>query len=111
MKKLHVLWTTGEKDVALRMIFIYLLDAKSIGWWDEIHLIIWGPSAKLLAGDHVIQREVDFLLQSSIIVEACEGCTESYGITEKIRNLGITVRFMGETLTEILQSDEKLIVF
>lgn len=111
MKKLHVLWTTGEKEVALRMIFIYLLDAKSIGWWDEIHLIIWGPSAKLLAGNRLVKREVDFLLQSGIMVEACEGCTEAYGITEKIRSFGIKVRYMGEPLTEILQSDEKLIIF
>lgn len=111
MKKLHVLWTTGEKEVALRMIFIYLLDAKSVGWWDEIHLIIWGPSAKLLSADRMIQKEVDFLLQSGITVEACQGCTEAYGITEKIRDMGITVRYMGEPLTEIMQGDEKLIVF
>lgn len=111
MKKLHVLWTTGEKDVALRMIFIYLLDAKGVGWWDEIHLIIWGPSAKLLAGDRMIQREVDMLLQSGIDVEACMGCTEAYGVTEKIKALGINVRYMGEALTEILQGNEKLVVF
>ncbi len=111
MKKLNVLWTTGEKDVALRMIFIYLMDAKSMGWYDEITLIIWGPSAKLVAGDKTIQKEIDFLLQSGINVEACQGCTEAYHITEKIRSLGINVRFMGEPLTEILHSDERLITF
>ena len=111
MKKLNVLWTTGEKDVALRMIFIYLMDAKSMGWWDDITLIIWGPSAKLLADNKLVQREVDFLLQSGIIVIACQGCTEAYGITEKIASLGIEVRFMGEPLTALLHSDEKLITF
>jgi hypothetical protein len=111
MKKLHVLWTTGEKDVALRMIFIYLLDAKSVGWWDEIHVIIWGPSAKLVAGNRLIQREVDMLLQSGVDIEACQGCTEAYGITDKIKGLGINVRYMGEELTAILKSDEKLVVF
>ena len=111
MKKLHVLWTTGEKDVALRMIFIYLMDAKSMGWWDEINLIIWGPSAKLLAENRLIQREVDMIMQSGITVEACEGCTEAYGVTEKIRSLGIEVRFMGEPLTQYLHSDDKLVTF
>jgi hypothetical protein len=111
MKKLHVLWTTGERDVALRMIFIYLMDAKAMGWWDEIHLIVWGPSARLLAEDRLIQREVDFLMQSGIEVEACEGCTEAYGVTDKIRSLGINVRFMGEPLTQYLHSDDKLITF
>jgi hypothetical protein len=111
MNKLNVLWTTSERDVALRMIFIYLLDAKSMGWWDEITLIVWGPSAKLLAEDRLIQREVDFLLQSGITVIACQGCTEAYGVTEKISSLGIEVKFMGEPLTAILKSDEKFVTF
>jgi hypothetical protein len=111
MKKLHVLWTTSERDVALRMIFIYLMDAKSMGWWDEINLIIWGPSAKLVAEDRQIQQELDYILQSGIIVEACEGCTQAYGVTEKIRALGINVKFMGEPLTQYLHSGDKLITF
>ncbi len=111
MKKLHVLWTTGERDVALRMIFVYLMNAKSMGWYEEIHLIIWGPSARLVAEDKLIQQELDYLLQSGINVEACEGCTKAYNITEKIRSLGITVRYMGEPLTAILHADEKLITF
>ena len=111
MKTLHVLWTTGEKDVAIRMVFVYLLNSKGNGWWDDIHLIIWGPSAKLLSEDPLIQQEVDYLLQSGIFIEACEGCTESYGITAKIRGFGIPVRYMGESLTEILNGDDKLITF
>ena len=111
MTKLHVLWTTGERDVALRMIFIYLMDAKSMGWWDEISVIIWGPSAKLLAEDALVQKELGFLLQCGISVQACIGCAEAYGVTEIIRSLGIEVKFMGETLTEALNSGEKLITF
>ncbi len=111
MKKLHVLWTTGEKDVAIRMVFVYLLNAKSMGWWDEIHLIIWGPSANLLAEDRLVQRELDYLLQSGIIIEACQGCTDAYGVTDKITALGIPVKYMGEPLTDILNSDDKLLTF
>ena len=111
MKKLNVLWTTEEKDVALRMIFIYLMDAKGMGWYDEIDLIIWGPSARLVASDRQVQKELDFLIQSGIKVMACEGCTQAYKVTEKLRELGITVKFMGEPLTSVLHSDEKLITF
>ena len=111
MKKLHVLWTTGEQDVAIRMIFIYLMDAKSMGWWDEINLIIWGPSAKLVAENRLIRQELDLILQSGITVEACQGCTEAYGITDRIRSLGIDVRYMGEPLTRYLQNGDKLVTF
>lgn len=111
MKKLNVLWTTAEKDVAIRMIFIYLMDAKGMGWFDEIDLIIWGPSAKLVAQDKQVQQELDFLMQSGINVIACEGCTQAYKVTDQLRALGINVKFMGEPLTSILHSDEKLITF
>jgi hypothetical protein len=111
MKKLNVLWTTAEKDVAIRMIFIYLMDAKGMGWFDEIDLIIWGPSAKLVAQDKQVQKELDFLMQSGINVIACEGCTQAYKVTDQLRALGINVKFMGEPLTSILHSDEKLITF
>jgi hypothetical protein len=111
MKKLNVLWTTAEKDVAIRMIFIYLMDAKGMGWFDEIDLIIWGPSAKLVAQDKQVQQELDFLMQSGINVIACEGCTQAYKVSDQLRALGINVKFMGEPLTSILHSDEKLITF
>jgi len=111
MKKLTVVWTTGEKDVAIRMIFVYLMDAKSMGWWDEINLVIWGPSAKLLAKDEDVQRELDFVMQSGINVEACRGCTEAYKVTGKIKSLGIEVKYMGEALTQYLQAEGRVITF
>ena len=58
MSKLHLLWTTGEKEVAMKVIFPYLINAKANGWWDDINLIIWGPSAQLTAGDRDIHRQL-----------------------------------------------------
>jgi hypothetical protein len=111
MAKLNVLWTTAEKDVAIRMIFIYLMDSKAMGWFDEIDLIIWGPSAKLVAEDKKIQEELDLIMQSGIRVIACEGCTTAYRVTDKLRALGIDVKFMGEPLTAILHGNDKLVTF
>ncbi len=110
-KKLHVLWTTGEKDVAIRMIFQYLMNAKANGWWDEINLVIWGPSAKLTAEDKEIQAEIQMCLDSDMTVEACHVCTESYGVTNKIVRLGINARLMGESLTEYLNGKDTVVTF
>lgn len=110
-KRLHVLWTTGEKDVAIRMVFHYLMNAKANGWWDEINLIIWGPSAKLTAEDEEIQAEIRMCLDSGMTVQACMVCTDSYGITKKIIRLGVNVRMMGESFTEYLKGTDKVITF
>jgi len=37
-----VLWTSGDKEVALKMVFMYTLNSRLKGWWDEIKLIIGG---------------------------------------------------------------------
>jgi len=110
-KKLHVLWTTGEKDVAIRMVFMYLMNAKANGWWDEINLVIWGPSAKLSSEDEEIQDEIRMCLDSGMTVQACMACTDSYGITKKIIQLGVNVRLMGEPFTEYLQGKDTVITF
>ena len=111
MKKLHLLWTTGEKEVAMKVIFPYLVNAKANGWWDEINLIIWGPSAKLAAGDKDIHRQLQDVMDSGITTEACQACTDAYRVTEKLLSLGITVRFMGGPFTEYLQSEDQVVTF
>ena len=111
MSKLHILWTTGEKEVAMKVVFPYLFFGKANGWWDELNLIIWGPSAKLVAEDIDIQDQLQDVMDSGITVEACQACTDAYRVSEKLLSLGITVRFMGAPFTEYLNSEAKVITF
>ncbi len=111
MKKLHLLWTTGEKEVAMKVVFPYIVNAKANGWWDEINLIIWGPSAKLAAYDKDIQRQLQDVFDSGITVEACKACTDAYQVSEIMLSLGITVRYMGGPFTEYLQSPDHVVTF
>jgi len=41
-EKLVVLWTSGDAEVAKKMVFMYVYNAKKYEWWDEITFIIWG---------------------------------------------------------------------
>ena len=50
-EKLVVVCTSGDRDVALKMVFMYTFNAKKYEWWKEITLLIWGPSSKLLSED------------------------------------------------------------
>ncbi|MHB8076425.1 hypothetical protein [Desulfosporosinus fructosivorans] len=40
------------------MAFMYTLNSKLKEWWDEVSLIVWGPSAKLLAEDTNLQQYI-----------------------------------------------------
>ena len=55
---LAVLWTSGDPEVAHRVCFMYAHNAKRRAWFDNVHLIVWGPSAKLLSENEELQKEV-----------------------------------------------------
>lgn len=107
--RLHILWTSGDREIALKMVFMYGLNSKLRGWWDEVHLIVWGASAKLLAGDAELKMHVSSMISSGVKFSACKKCSDEYGVSDVLAGLGIDVRYMGEPLTEILKSGDRLL--
>ena len=63
-KRILLLWTSGEKDTALNMVFMYGLNAKLKGWWDEVTLLVWGASTRLLGTDPEIQQKLKALQEA-----------------------------------------------
>jgi hypothetical protein len=109
--RLAVLWTSADPGVAHNVCFMYTGAAKRGKWFDEVQLIVWGPSAKLLAEDKKVQAAMKRLQNSGVQVRACIACAKNYGVVEELRALGIEVRGMGGPLTEILKSDWKVLTF
>ncbi len=109
--KLAVVWTSGDPDVAHRMVLMYTHAAKTAGWFDEVVLIIWGPSQRLYAGDMDIQSKVLEMKEDGVLVEACVVCSDSYGITEYLRETGHTVKPMGRPLSEMIKGDWNVVTF
>ena len=109
--KLAVLWTSGDADVAKNVCFMYTHAAKKAKWFDEVKLIVWGPSSRLLAGDKELQQQVKQMIADGVTLQACVKCADRYGVSEQLRTLGIEVRGMGRPLTEILKSDWKVLTF
>ncbi|MBU2702892.1 hypothetical protein Ga0466249_004027 [Sporomusaceae bacterium BoRhaA] len=107
--EIYILWKSGDKEVALSMAFMYAFNSKTKGWWDEVTLIVWGPSAKLLATDDEIQGRVCQMIDAGVHVTACIACAQMYGVVEILKNLGIDVRPMGIPLTELFKSGKNVL--
>ena len=58
MNKLLIIWSTSEIEVAKKMILLYGSVILPRNYWDEAHIMIWGPSAKLLAENVELQEMV-----------------------------------------------------
>jgi hypothetical protein len=109
--RLAVLWTSGDPEVAHKVCFMYTHNAKKQKWFDEVVLIIWGPSSRLLAADKDLQAEVKKMQEDGVIVQACQACADMYGVSDIHRKLGIEVKYMGKPLTNMLKSGYKILNF
>ena len=109
--RLAVLWTSGDPEVATKVAFMYTLNAKRQGWFDEVTLIVWGPSSKLLSENTELQEAVKGMAEVGVEVVACKACADSYGVSDALAAIGVDVKYMGQPLTEMLKGDWKVITF
>jgi len=108
---LAVLWTSGDPEVAHRVCLMYGHAAQKQKWFDRVVLIVWGPSARLLAADKDLQAKVKSMMQDGVQVQACVVCADSYGVSDRLRELGIEVKGMGPPLTDMLKQGWKVLTF
>ncbi len=109
--KLVILWTSADKEVAENMVFMYTLNSRINGWWEDVTFIVWGPSADLLASDSTLQSGIKKFIQAGIKVEACKACADNYGVGEKLQSLGIDVKYMGTPLTGYIKDGYHILTF
>ena len=103
--RLAVVWTSGDPDVAHKMALMYVHASQKRSWFEENVVIVWGPSSRLLAGDKELQAKVTAMIEDGVTFQACVACADMYGVTPKLRELGVEVKPMGEPLTRLLQDD------
>jgi hypothetical protein len=109
--KLVVLWTSDNPELAKTMVFMYTHNAKKNNWFNEITLIIWGPSAKLAAENEEIQRQIAQMKRDGVKIEVCVSCARMLGVDEKLRQLGYDVKGMGAPLSDYLKQNYKVLTF
>jgi hypothetical protein len=108
---LLIVWTSGDPDVAHKMVFMYAFNAQKNGWWDQVTLLVWGPSAKLSSEDKYIQESLKNMKEQGVELLACKGCADQYGVSAKLEELGIEVKYTGTYLTDFIKSGKKVITF
>jgi len=110
-EKLAVLWVSGDPDVAEKSCLMYTHAAKRNGWFDEVVLIVWGSSSRLLAENEALQEKVKAMIKDGVILEACISCSNMLGVTEELKALGIDVKGMGVPLTNYMKSGYHILTY
>ena len=107
--KLYILWTNDNFITSEKMVFMYGINAKKQNWWNDVTIIIWGATAKLVSENATIQNFIKEAQLAGVHISACRACADQLGVTEVLEDLGIEVIYWGQPLTKILKDNEKLI--
>ncbi len=101
--KVFALVCSGDREVALEVGLVYPLNAAKKGWMDEVKVIFFGPSEKVVANDAEVQARVKEVLEQGVEVLACKWCADRMGITEKLEAVGIKVVYVGSVISDLLK--------
>ena len=108
---LVVVWSSSDPEIALNMVFMYCQNAMREGWWNTVRIVVWGPSAKILAADPQVQAAFAEAKAAGVAFDACQACTDRYGVSAQLERLGCRVRYMGRSLTDALKSGITVMTF
>ncbi|MGB8455412.1 MAG: DsrE family protein [Anaerocolumna sp.] len=106
---LYILWTNDNVITSEKMVLMYALNSRLNNWWNEVTVIIWGATTKLVGENKMIQEKIKLAMHTGVKFSACKACADQLNVTEELLELGIEIKYWGEGLTEILKEDEKLI--
>lgn len=109
--KLVVVWSSDDPMVAKRIALMYPHAALKNKWFDEVTLVIWGPSAKVISENIELQKKLSQMKEDGVEIKACIACSNEYGVTEILTNLGYEVIPMGVPLSEYLKKGYKVLTF
>ncbi len=107
--KLHILWTNDNFITSEKMVFMYGINSKRLNLWDEVTIIIWGATVKLVSENKQIQELIEESKLEGVHVTACKACADQLGVTTTLEGLDIEVIYQADPLTKILKDDEKLL--
>lgn len=110
-RTLVIIWTTADKETASQVVLEYPLNAKINGWIESVKVYVWGPSVQLLASDKDIQNLVKGLTDAGVSVEVSESSIEKYGLTQRFKELGLDVNYLGKSLTSQLAEGSAVLTF
>jgi hypothetical protein len=108
---LVIIWTSDDPLLAERMVFMYTHAAKQKIFFEEIVLIIWGPSAKLAAENIKVKEKLKAMQDDGVKIKACITCAKEYQVEDELKKMDFEVKAMGKVLTGYLKSGAHVLTF
>ena len=100
--KMVVIVSQAEENAIWTGLFTAIKCSRN-NFMDDIRLVLWGPSEKVIAETPEFQEMIAEYLSLGKPVWACRTCSDRYGVTEAMEALGCTVDYMGPVVTGLFK--------
>ena len=104
-----ILWTTDNKETALNMVCLYAHNAKLKVWVDDVQILVWGASQKLISEDKELQEKVKAMIADGVEVIACQKCAENLGVKDELQACDMNIYYTGELLSSWIKEGSSII--
>ena len=101
--KIFIILASGDKDVALEVALLYPYTLAKEKYLDEVKVILFGPSEKLVARNKNVQKRIKKLQGMGVAISACKYCSDRMGVSEKLERLGITVEYVSPKIAQMIK--------
>ena len=101
--RVFIVVSSGDKEVVLQTGLEYPLRATQNKWVDEVKVIMFGPSERLMAYDLEVQRRIKELQDVGVEIMACKPPADKMNVTEIIEGLGVRIEYVGPIITQMIK--------
>jgi hypothetical protein len=92
--KVLIVISSSDREVVWTAL-LYARAAIASDWMGAAKVILWGPSSRVVADDAELRGNVREVIALGERVYVCKACSDRYGATEALAELGCTVEYVG----------------
>lgn len=100
--KLVVIISTAEVEKA-RTGMMYAVNALLHGWMEDVRIFIFGPAETLILSDPELQERLQTYHDMGHESIACKYLADEEGNSSKIEGLGVSVAYVGASISRLIQ--------
>jgi hypothetical protein len=99
--KLLLIVSTGEREKAMTAL-MYAGNAIKRGWLNDIKVVYFGPSEKLVVNDPIISDQAKEIAEAGGSI-ACKYISDRDGVSGDFKKLGVRVEYVGSIISELIK--------
>ena len=99
--KLIIIIATGEREMALTGL-MYARNALKRGWLDDVKIVFFGPSERLMVEDKQVSSEAKEIATKAECY-ACKAISDRENLSEEIEKLDMKVEYVGSIISNFIK--------